>query len=78
MVVKKDGMVYIPYTTSEGTYLVRFFCAEFDIGSVDIAITDSAHSHGRLRKWIVRFVCMDLVLREVAYRLLLAKTCLAV
>ena len=41
-------------------YLVRFLCAEFDIGSVDVAITDSPHS-----QWLVRFVSMDLVSREV-------------
>lgn len=46
-------------------YLVRFFCAEFDISSMNVAITYSPHSHGRLREWLVRFVCMDLVLREV-------------
>lgn len=47
------------------TDLVRFFRAELDIGGMDVAITYSPHSHRRLRKWLVRFVSMDLVLREV-------------
>ena len=46
-------------------YLVRFLCAEFNISGMNIAITNSPHSHRRLRQWLVRFVCMDLVLREV-------------
>lgn len=57
-------MCVMCYNTT--TYLVRFFCAEFNIGSMNIAITNSPHSHGRrLGEWLVRFVCMDLVSREV-------------
>ena len=29
----------------EGDYLVRFFCAKLDVGSVDVAIAYSPHSH---------------------------------
>ena len=58
-------MVTVQRRQTMGTYLVRFFRAEFDIGGMDISITYSPHSHRRLRKWLVRFVCMDLVLREM-------------
>lgn len=58
-------MVVSVLVTIQRTYLVRFFCAKFDVGSMNIAITYSPHSHGRLGEWLVRFVCMDLVSREV-------------
>ena len=38
----KDGLVWVVKMV---TYLVRFFCAELDIGSMDITVTYSPHSH---------------------------------